>query len=203
MLKQSLAPDKNCPAAKADTASLFPSLPVLGGKKVSAGFDGGRISSDGGGMLLASPQARELCDRLAGLVPDDRDQTRVQHTISDMFLSRSLAIAASYEDADDLDDLRHDPMFKMAVGKTPDAKVGLVSQPTMSPPSTMLCIVCRATAGKTRATCASLSKWPRQRWRAFSSNDALASHSPECQLAHGHKLNFARTAKDWNPPASH
>lgn len=132
MLKPSLAPDKNCPAAKADTAPLFPSLPVLGGKKVSAAFDGGRITSDGGVMLLASPQAREFCTRLAGLVPDDRDQTRVRHSISDMFLARSLAIAAGYEDADDLDDLRHDPMFKMALGKTPGSKDGLVSQPTMS-----------------------------------------------------------------------
>ncbi len=55
-------------------------------------------------------------------------------------------------------------MFKMAVGKTPDAKVGLVSQPTMSPLSTMLCIVERATAGKTKAICASPSKWPLQQW---------------------------------------
>lgn len=73
-----------------------------------------------------------MCERLASLVPDARDPTRTRHDVADMFLARSLAIAAGYEDADDLDDLRHDPAFKMALGKTPGAKIGLVSQPTMS-----------------------------------------------------------------------
>ncbi len=83
-------------------------------------------------MLLAATPCRELCAHLADLVPDDRDQTRVRHAIADMFLARSISIASGYEDVDDLDDLRHDPMLKMAVGKTPDAEIGLVSQPTMS-----------------------------------------------------------------------
>ena len=115
-----------------DTARVFPSLPAVCGKKVSAAFDGGRITSDGGVLLLASTQGRGICERLATLVPDDRDPTRTRHDVADMFLARSLAIAAGYEDADDLDDLRHDPAFKMALGKAPGAKIGLVSQPTMS-----------------------------------------------------------------------
>jgi len=53
-------------------------------------------------------------------VPDGRDPTRTRHSVADIFLARSLAIAAGYEDADDLDDLRHDPAFKMALGKAPD-----------------------------------------------------------------------------------
>jgi len=115
-----------------DTAPLFPSLPAICGKKVSAAFDGGRITSDGGVLLLASTQARRICARLAALVPDNRDPARTRHEVADMFQARSLAISAGYEDADDLDDLRHDPAFKMALGKTPDAPIGLVSQPTMS-----------------------------------------------------------------------
>lgn len=46
--------------------------------------------------------------------------------------SQPLAIAAGYEDADDLDALRHDPAFKMALGKAPEAALGLASQPTVS-----------------------------------------------------------------------
>ncbi len=115
-----------------DTAPVFPSFPAVCGKKASAAFDGGRITSDGGVLLLASTRAREISARLASLVPDARDPTRTRHDVADMFLARSLAIAAGYEDADDLDDLRHDPAFKMALGKTPGAKIGLVSQPTMS-----------------------------------------------------------------------
>ena len=114
-----------------DTAPLFPSLPAVPGKKVGAAFDGGRITSDGGVLLLASTRARRMCGRLASLVPDARDPTRIRHDVADMFPARSPAIAAGYEDADDLDDLRHDPAFKTAPGKTPGAKTGPVGQPTM------------------------------------------------------------------------
>jgi len=115
-----------------DIAPVFPSLPSVSGKKVSAAFDGGRITSDGGVLLLASTRARSICARLAALVTDGRDPTRTRHSVADMYFARSLAIAAGYEDAEDLDDLRHDPAFKMALGKAPDAQIGLVSQPTMS-----------------------------------------------------------------------
>jgi len=80
-----------------DTAPVFPSLPAVCGKKVSAAFDGGRITSDGGVLLLASTLGRGICERLATLVPDDRDPTRTRHDVADMFLARSLAIAAGYE----------------------------------------------------------------------------------------------------------
>ncbi|NDB78058.1 MAG: IS1380 family transposase, partial [Verrucomicrobia bacterium] len=51
---------------------------------------------------------------------------------ADILQARMLAIACGYEDADDLDHLRHDPGFKLAVGKLPDGAIGLASQPTMS-----------------------------------------------------------------------
>jgi hypothetical protein len=52
--------------------------------------------------------------------------------VGDILRARILAIAAGYEDADDLDALRHDPALKMALGRTPEAKLGLARQPTMS-----------------------------------------------------------------------
>lgn len=116
-----------------DVAPDFPSLPALCGKKVSAAFDGGRITSNGGVMLLAEAErGLGIAGRLAALIPDRRDPTRTQHLLADILRARILAIGAGYEDADDLDALRHDPAFKMAVGRTPDAKLGLASQPTMS-----------------------------------------------------------------------
>ena len=116
-----------------DPAPAFPSMPALSGKKVSAAFDGGRITSDGGVLLLAEAERKlGIADRLAALIPDLRDPSRVLHPLADILRARILAIAAGYEDADDLDALRHDPAFKMALGRTPEAKLGLASQPTMS-----------------------------------------------------------------------
>jgi len=83
-------------------------------------------------LLAAAERKLDLADRLAALIPDLRDPSRVLHPLADIPWARILAIAAGYEDADDLDALRHDPAFKMALGRTPEAKLGLASQPTMS-----------------------------------------------------------------------
>ena len=85
-------------------------------------------------MLLAEAErSLGIADRLAALIPDRRDPTRTKHLLADILRARILAIGAGYEDADDLDALRHDPAFKMAVGRTPGARLRLASQPTMSP----------------------------------------------------------------------
>lgn len=116
-----------------DPALSFPSMPAVSGKKVTAAFDGGRISSDGGVLLLAQAERRlGIAGRLAAHIRDRRDPARVRHPLPDILFARYLAIAAGYEDADDLDALRHDPAFKMALGKAPEAALGLASQPTVS-----------------------------------------------------------------------
>jgi hypothetical protein len=73
-----------------------------------------------------------LATALAGCIADRRDQSRVIHDLDDILRARMLAIACGYEDADDLAVLRHDPGFKLALGKLPTGPVGLASQPTMS-----------------------------------------------------------------------
>ncbi len=84
-------------------------------------------------LLLAQAERRPgIVDRLAGVIPDDRDPSRVRHRVCDILRARAMAVACGYEDADDLDALRHDPGFMMAPGKAPGEEVGLVSQPTMS-----------------------------------------------------------------------
>jgi len=100
---------------------------------VTAAFDGGRLTSDGGVLLLAQAERQlGLAERLAACIADPRDQARVVHDLGDILRARMLAIACGYEDADDLDVLRHDPGFKLALGKLPGGAIGLASQPTMS-----------------------------------------------------------------------
>jgi hypothetical protein len=114
--------------------TLFPfSLPSIGKKKVTAAFDAGQISSDGGVLLLAGADNRlGLIDMLAALIPDHRDPALITHTLSDILRTRVLAIACGYPDADALDELRRDPAFKLACGRLPESGDDLASQPTMS-----------------------------------------------------------------------
>jgi hypothetical protein len=116
-----------------DTTILPFSFPAVGRKKVTADFDGGRLTSDGGVMLLAMAERRlGLAERLARCFPDRRDPARVTHSLADMIRARVFAIACGYEDADDLDFLRGDPAFKLACGRLPDTGRDLCSQPTLS-----------------------------------------------------------------------
>jgi hypothetical protein len=108
-------------------------LPAVARKKVSVGFDGGMLSSDGGVLLLREVERRlGIAARLAACVKDRRDAERISHRLDEMLRLRMLAIAAGYEDADDCDALRADPVFKMAVGRAPGSGEALCSQPTMS-----------------------------------------------------------------------
>lgn len=116
-----------------DTTILPFSFPAVGRKKLTADFDGGRLTSDGGVMLLAMAERRlGIADRLARSFPDRRDPSRITHTLADMIRARAFAIACGYEDADDLDSLRVDPAFKLACGRLPETGAALCSQPTLS-----------------------------------------------------------------------
>ncbi len=120
------------PADDDDTLLPF-SLPSICKKKVTAAFDGGTISSDGGVFLLEAADRRiGLIDRLAALFPDSRDPSQVTHSMADLLRERVFAIACGYPDGNDLDDLRTDPAFKMACGRLPDSGADLASQPTIS-----------------------------------------------------------------------
>ena len=115
-----------------DTLLPF-SLPSICQRKVTAAFDGGRISSDGGVLLLAgADQQIGLIDTLAAIIPDYRDPNHITHTLSDILRARIFAIACGYPDGDDLDDLRKDPAFKLACGRLPESGDDLASQPTLS-----------------------------------------------------------------------
>ena len=108
-------------------------LPSVARKKLSVGFDGGQLSSDAGVLLLRGVEKKlGLAARLASCIREWRKPDRIEHPLEEMLRLRMFAIAAGYEDADDCDSLRYDPIFKMAVGHAPESGDSLCSQPTMS-----------------------------------------------------------------------
>src|SRR4051812_2352917 len=115
-----------------DTIEAF-GFPAIGRKNLTAAFDGGRLTSDGGVLLLAAAERRlGIAERLAVLIADPRNPLFITHSVADILRARMLAIACGYEDADDLDHLRTDPGFKLACGRLPDTGADLCSQPTVS-----------------------------------------------------------------------
>ena len=118
----------------ADTHATLPlpGMSPVAGKPIIARFDGGSLSSDGGLLALREVEARlGVAARLAGCIDDPRAPERIQHSLAEMLRFRMLMIAAGYEDGNDADSLRHDPLFKLANGRLPDA-AALCSQPTLS-----------------------------------------------------------------------
>ena len=118
----------------ADTHAAMPLLGLspVAGKPIIARFDGGALSSDGGLMALREMEERlGIARRLAACIDDPRAPDRIQHSLADMLRFRLLMIAAGYEDGNDASSLRHDPLFKLASGRLPDA-AALCSQPTLS-----------------------------------------------------------------------
>ena len=90
-------------------------------------------SSDGGLLLLREAERKlGVCRRLAEAMPDQREPDRVRHAMFEMVMARASAIACGYEDAIDLDRLRHDPWMKVAVGRCPESGGPLASQSTIS-----------------------------------------------------------------------
>jgi len=146
-----------------ETTGLPFNFPAIGRKKITAAFDGGRITSDGGVMLLAAAERRiGIAARLASLIADHRNPALVTHSVADILRARMLAIACGYEDADDLDHLRTDPGFKLACGHLPDTGTDLCSQPTMSrwENAPDLRAVIRMTYAMVDTYCASYAKPP-------------------------------------------
>ena len=108
-------------------------LPTVHAKKVTAAFDGGRLSSDSGVLLLAlAERRRRISGTFAALIADPRDPAHITHTVADVLRARMLAIGCGYPDGNDFDHLRSDPAFKLACGRLPDSGKDLCSQPTIS-----------------------------------------------------------------------
>ena len=91
---------------------------AVAGRSVVVSFDGGAITSHGGGVLLgATDRAIGLMDRFAACFVDDRRADLIEHDVRTLVGQRVFAIALGYEDLNDHDQLRHDPVMAILAGK--------------------------------------------------------------------------------------
>jgi hypothetical protein len=115
-----------------DVTPFLPGLSPVQGKAVVARFDGGQLSSEGGLLALREIERRVgIADRFAACLKDPRMPEKVVHRLAQIIRFRLLMIAAGYEDGNDADALRRDPMFKLALDRLPWGD-DLCSQSTIS-----------------------------------------------------------------------
>ena len=101
----------------------------FGRRVIEANFEGGALSSDGGLMLVRQVDRRiGLSAAVADALHDPRDPDRITHTLRELVAQRLYGLVCGYEDLNDHDRLRHDPLMQTAVGK--DTELG--SSPTLS-----------------------------------------------------------------------
>ena len=103
------------------TAQFTPlqlAFPQVGRRRVLARFDGGTLTSNAGALLLRAVEAStRVCRRAARCFEDHRDPRWVEHTVEELVTQRVMAVALGYEDLNDHDTLRRDPLVAAVVGK--------------------------------------------------------------------------------------
>jgi hypothetical protein len=127
---------------------------VHGSRQVVARFDGGTMSSDGGALLLRETDRRlNLLHRLAGCFEDQRSPWLVSHRVHELVSQRVYALALGYEDLNDHDQLRDDPLLAVLSGKRVPGEEALAGKSTLNrlelstpQPSRYKKIHCRAEA---------------------------------------------------------
>jgi len=93
-------------------------FPPVEGRRVEASFDGGAISSDAGALLLGqTDRAIRLTERFAACFTDRRTAELVEHQVETLLMQRVFGIALGYEDLNDHDDIRRDPVLAVLAGK--------------------------------------------------------------------------------------
>jgi hypothetical protein len=108
------------------------SFAVPAARPLTVDFAGGRLTSDGGLAWLAEADAAlNLCAALAAVIPDWR-RRRGRHDLTTLLTQRIYQIACGYEDQNDADALRTDPLLKLVCGRLPETDPDLASQPTFS-----------------------------------------------------------------------
>src|SRR3954470_7387070 len=119
------------PASDQATA-ILPGVSPICGREIEARFDGALMSSDGGLLVLREIEQRlGIAGRLAACIRDPRAPERIVHGLDEIICFRMLMIAAGYEDGNDADSLRADPLFKLAMDRLPEHG-DLCSQSTVS-----------------------------------------------------------------------
>jgi hypothetical protein len=105
----------------------------ISNKKIEADFNGGEVSSDAGVLFLREVENRiGLISKMTDSLRDRRHPGYVKHQLLELFKQRVFQIACGYEDANDSNELRSDPIMKIACERLPDDDPALASQPTIS-----------------------------------------------------------------------
>jgi hypothetical protein len=115
-----------------DSATSITRFKTSAPLELEATFDGGRLTSDGGLVWLAEvDEELGLCEKVAHYVPEWRGPS-VRHSLSTLVRQRVFQIACGYEDQNDSETLRSDPLLKLVCGRLPETDADLASQPTIS-----------------------------------------------------------------------
>jgi hypothetical protein len=121
----------------------------LGRRQVLAQFDGGAITSDAGALLLREvARPMRLFERMAAVIPDPRDPSKIEHDQQTLLAQRVIAIACGWEDLNDHHGLRIDPLMQVATERGANEQVPLASPATL----------CRLENRIDRKVCVNLSK---------------------------------------------
>jgi hypothetical protein len=98
--------------------STYLDFPMLGRREILADFDGGDITSDGGALLLRkTEQLTAIIRQFVACFTDHRNPDLIEHTVTELVAQRVYGLALGYEDLNDHDDLRCDPLLAAVVGK--------------------------------------------------------------------------------------
>ena len=132
------------------------------GRPVEAAFDAGLVTSDAGALLLgATDRAIRMMDRFAACFHDERRQEYIEHEVATLVGQRVFAIALGYEDLNDHDELRHDPMMAVLAGKLAARRED-----------------CAPVAGKSTLNRLELSRLQPTRYHKISHNPAAIRNLP-------------------------
>jgi Transposase DDE domain group 1 len=102
-------------------------------RQIRAQFDGGAITTDGGGPLLREVEKRiGVVGQFAGCFTDYRDPERIEHTVGELVAQRVYGLALGYEDLNDHDELRKDPLLAVLVEKSDPSQEALAGKSTLN-----------------------------------------------------------------------
>lgn len=165
----------------------------LGRRQLLARFDGGKITSDAGSLLLREVAAKsKLFQRMAAAVPDPRDPELIAHEQQTMFAQRVLGIACGWEDLNDHHGLRVDPLMQVATERDADEDRPLASPATL----------CRLENRISHGSCARLSELlvelfiesfdqpPKELILDFDATDDPIHGQQEARFFHGYYDNY-------------
>jgi hypothetical protein len=143
---------------------------IVEGRAVEAAFDAGLVTSDAGGLLLgATDRVIDLVDRFAACFRDRRRQDLVEHALTTLIGQRVFGMALGYEDLNDHDDLRHDPVLAVLAGKLSSKRE-----------------TCAALAGKSTLNRLELSRLQPTRYHKIAYDEAAIEALPVTLFLEAH-----------------